>query len=525
MRNPHACVLLTVVSPLLGCSLMGLDDFGVTPCLLNDDCKGAAAQLKPSPTACGSAVCEQDTGLCKWQEAIEICDGADNDCDGLIDEDLTISAQKSSSSAAEPAVVSYSVASNSEQTFVAMVSAAPTGQLPAQLLTLPTSVGGSTHELQKDSPAGSYNFAEVALAADATHLVVASINTRGCAFGQVHVGLSDLSRPFAVRQTKPDDAPSGDPSNIAIGIDLDDDHCTGASRKVNASGVLSPGATRPAVASLGTEADGKGALLVWLGTSARTSDPLSDPIQVEALGLEVRDGNPVWLNGRHHGVPTPLGQTTSRSAPAVLALKTSQNYLVAFATELGIQLLTVAPDPSLPSAPSLGVLLPFPAAEQVSLALGNTARNEVGVSWRTGSGADAQVCFTILSLAAEAPLSATSASISQPPPQCESGTNTIGVPVFAPQLLYRPLGFAIDQPSGGWFLSWADPLNDSTQTFHVVRVRDESMTILGESPRQVEGVSLLYPSNDDDGSVGFATIFSTAGGKSQSETNPPLWCE
>ena len=378
MHNPQACVLLAMVSPLLGCSLMGLDDFGVTPCLTDADCKPAESQLKSSQMPCGSAVCEQESGLCKWQEASEICDGKDNDCDGLIDEDLPIPAQKSNDSAAETAVVSYSVASEAAQTYVALVTAGKRGQL----LMLPPAAGDSTHELQKDADPQSYDFAEIALAADATHLLVASINTRGCAFGQVHVGLSDRKRPFEVREAKASDAQTGDDSNIALGIDLDDDRCTGASRKM-ATGVSSRGATHPAVASLGTEANEKGALLVWLGTSARADGAADDvsakSIPVEALGLVVPQVKPVWLNGANGGTPTPLGYSTSRSAPAVLALSASGKYLVAFATDLGIQLLGVYPDPSSQPAESLAVL-PILATEHVSLALNNRERNEVGVS-------------------------------------------------------------------------------------------------------------------------------------------------
>ena len=520
MRALHACLLLATGTPLLGCSVMGLDDFGVTPCLSNDDCEDAEAVLNPGKAKCGVAVCELESGLCKWQDAKETCNGVDDDCDGLIDEDLTISAQESSSLTEETAVVGYSAATDAGQTFVAVASS----DHSSQLFAFPPLAGDSSHEIRYESEPSRFNFSEVALAADAAHLVVASINTFGCAFGQVHVGLSDLDRPFEVRQAKPTDAQSGDASNIEIGIDLDVDHCTGASRSATVNGAPSRGATQPAVASLGTEPNGKGALLVWLGSStpeARESGASPrDPIRVEALGLKVPALEPVWLNGTNQR-PSLLGHSTSRSAPAVLALKASQRYLVAFPTELGLQLLSVQPDPSLRAPDSLGIF-PDAAIDQVSLALGNA--DEVGVAWRTGAGADAQVCFAVVSTAGEQPRAGTSASLSQAVPHCQPGSHATDVRSFAPQLLYRQLGFANKPPKGGWFLSWDDPMNEGSQMFHVVRLHEESTTILSESLRNVDGVSLVYP-RDDAGSVAFATVRSAAQGKSQPQTMSRLWCE
>jgi hypothetical protein len=522
MGNAQSWGLLAMLSPLLGCSLMGLDDFGVTPCISNDDCKKAESKLKPTSSACGAAVCEQE--LCKWQEAREVCNGEDDDCDGLIDEDLLIPAHKSSYSADEPAIVGYSVASDAGQTFVAVA----TGD-SSHLFTLAAVAGDSGHKLQYASNDQRYNFTEIALAADATHLVVASINTLGCSSGQVHVGLSVLEKPFEVDQDKAENSQSGDESNIASGVDLDGENCTGASRDAGGAGASSHGATHPAVASLGTEANGKGALLAWLGTSARPRDTASEPIRipVEALALNVPESKPVWLNGANRGAPIPLGDTTSFSAPAVLAVKRSGKYLVAFPTETGIRLLSVRPDRSLPpGVASLG-FLPVTAVHQVSLALGNAERNEVGVAWRTGVGPDAQACFTVLSNVGQLPATnlATATILPMPALVCKpAATGSIGLN-SAPQLLYRPAGFAEDGHPGGWFMSWVDAPSDDSRTFHVSRAREETSNILGDSPRPLTGLPLLYASDgNDDERVGYASIHAAAGDQSQAETIP-RWCE
>jgi hypothetical protein len=435
----------------------------------------------------------------------------------LIDEDLVITAQTRSFSTAETSVVGYSVASESAQTFVAVATADHT----SQLFTMPPVVGDSTHELQYDSDASSYNFAEVALAADATHLVVASINTFGCSSGQVHVGLSDLEKPFEVRQDKDPEAQTEEESNIALGVDLDAGHCTGATRKLSATGVPSRGATHPAVASLGTKANEQGALLVWLGTATGVLGVAGNSIPVEALGLTVPSVKPVWLNGRNRGSPTLLGHSTSLSAPAVLALEDSGRYLVAFPAELGIQLLRVPPDPSTQSPDLLGFLA-IPAAEQVMLAFGNAEGGEVGIAWRTGSEANAQVCFTVLSNVSQLPVTGT--TLSTRAPVCQPAAGGGVRPTFAPQLLYRDAGFAEKKPRGGWFLSWVDAASDDLRTFHVSRVREESMNVLGDAPRPLTGLALVYPSDGDDESVGYASIPAAASDKSQPETIPS-WCQ
>jgi len=142
----RVCAVFVALAPLLGCSLMGLDDFGAKPCVRNDDCARAKEQLWPN--ACGPAVCNVQTGLCEWHEPQETCNGKDDDCDGLIDEGLTLPAQQASAAVGdERAVVSYAMASTSEpaQTYVAV----STSDRSAVGLTL--GADSSMYELEYDS--------------------------------------------------------------------------------------------------------------------------------------------------------------------------------------------------------------------------------------------------------------------------------------------------------------------------------------------------------------------------------------
>ena len=505
-------VTLIAVQPLLGCSLMGLDDFGVAPCRSNDDCDAAEAQLRPGPSACGAAVCQADTGFCAWQEAHEICNGKDDDCDGLIDEGLVFSTKASgdvSATFAASADVAYASGAEPAQTFVAVVA----DGLHEGFTLEP---GAPVNELQYDSTAGPMgcpvlggegmcNFAEVALAADARHLVVASINTWGSACGQVRVGLSDIDDPFKVRLGKAAGEQSEEPSNIALGVGIDAGRCTGRDAST-------AGATRPAVASLGTEANGEGALLLWLAADASSTKAASDSIPVQALGLVVPQQNPAWLNGSNAGMPTELGRSTSLTTPAVVALKASprgqRKYLVAFPSqqhaEPGIVLISAQVERAkLLVGPS--EFLPVGAADQVLLALGNADRHEVGLAWRS-SGASAQLCLAVFS-PAEVTISE---QILNP-----ASVRCVHTPAarFAPQILYQSTGFATDEPTGGWFLSWVGAANDNRQTFQVARFRDGDSAPLNQA-RLHSGViaqPVLYANSIDDVSrVGYALIQPSA---------------
>jgi hypothetical protein len=500
----HAPVALIPALLLMSCSLMGLDDFGVVPCQSNADCQNVEARLKPGPNACGAAVCQADSGLCKWQEHVETCNGKDDDCDGLIDEGLVFDDRKSSVDPALSGAVAYASASSATQTFVAVTGT--DGSSAGFVLDAEQQSSELRYESVSDrSPV---YISELALAADTQHLIVASINTYGCAAGKLRVGLSNLAgAPFEVRLGKDPDAPTEEESNLVPGVDVDGGGCTGASRDE-----LPLGATRPAVASLGTQAGGQGALLLWLAASA-TSDVPADGIAVEALGLVVPQVKPEWLNGANGGVPAVLGRTTALSAPAVVALESrSKSYIVAFPTqqapELGIQLLTIEVNRAGPQI-SASNFLPVGAADQVSLALGNSEREEVGLAWHTSSGASAELRFMVISTSLE-PVNQTSFSAAEPR--------------SAPQILYRSAGFVEAEPSGGWYLSWVEGANDELGTWHVARLRESTLQTLNDAPvhTAVTAPLVLYPKPGDDGSgVGYAFI---PPGATAAETFPN-WCQ
>jgi hypothetical protein len=533
-RQVGSLALLVSMSSLPSCSLMSLDDFGNARCVADADCARAEAELRPSASACGSAACMG--GLCQWHEPPETCNGQDDDCNGLIDDNLVPQPGIGSPDPLPTNSLAYAIDWETARTFVAVtVDDEATGFMFGPGVVSKGALQYESGQGPGCPKAGSttscnFNFAEVALAADTHHLVVASINTNGCAEGQLRVGLSELEgTPFTVQQGKPMTAQSEDPDNIELGVNVYGDRgCTIASS--DATNAESPplGATHPAVASLGTEEGGEGALLVWLAAAANeqlattaASTTGNSSVQVVALGLVVSSNRPEWLNGSDGGKPTQLGSSMSRSAPAVLALKAASGgkYLVAFPAEqggeLGIQLSSVHVSASKLQSEVVGFLA-VGVVDDISLELGNTERAEVGLAWRSGTGVDAQLCFTIVSSSAAWPAPRTVVTFPAPNPPD---------PRISAQLLYRDAGFATDAPTGGWFLSWVEGASSDVQTTRVARIRDGTFAKLYQSaplPGPVARRTLLLPSLGEG--VGYAIVGRASLGDFVPETKP-AWCD
>jgi hypothetical protein len=216
-----------------------------------------------------------------------------------------------------------------------------------------------------------------------------------------------------------------------------------------------PGASFPALAALETTGTPQ-ALAVWLEAPIHEAVSVLEPTPVQALGLFVPESKRDSLDATNAGQPDVLGESTCRSAPAVLAdarLDGQQRFVVAFPgydqDTPGIVLRTVGFDSSREGG-LVGTLLHIPetGAGPAALAPGPTEADgspSVALAWRVGCGMSTSVGFTTISFRAQG-----DPAVSAP---VHLSTGPI---VRGPELVYAEHGFATSDPQSGWFVLWEE---------------------------------------------------------------------
>lgn len=509
---PHAWpAAFALIWPFAGCSLMNLDDFGVGPCTMHSDCEGARKDFPPVPERCGDYRCIE--GLCTWQDGRESCNGKDDDCNGAIDDNVSVSPWTVKNTGSAPTVVAYATAPDSTATYVVMGGA----EMAQGLVLEGTSAGkpgtlqyasklGTTGECPTQLSNGSIgsatcNFEDVALAVDAKHVIYAALNSYGCAAGQLRIGLAQRTPTAAFTVwlgTRPDARVAT--SSIETGVDLDAmGRCSGASSMEPAQGTpAAPGARSPAVASIDTTPGAAGALAVWLSASretpaARCTSVESKPVQ--ALAVFVPKNAEGWLEGSDHGRPLELGRSTSLAAPAVIALdwpKGSASYVVAFATEReaqrGVALLRVEARANTLKFTDLH-FIEDEAPDQIILAsaVQGSSAPELGIAWVSGCGSDGAIKFATLSGFQRTPKISSTVAI------------PIGDLAFKPALLHGESGFHEGSRAAGWYLLWAEQAATAPQLrVELARFTDEL------APQTISQVTL------SEGSAAFPLLYRSA---------------
>lgn len=475
-----------------------------------------AAECADSPLAQGIAVDCNDL----FAGGAEVCNGVDDDCDGVIDEQFMADDMLVSPLPAERPEVLGSfggifgrVAFSAEPSGLATVHSQSDGTasllfVDGTSVTGPSALASSRaedltaltniaiepgcHTMRADGTIGSgtCTYEDVSVGVTEENLFVTYVSRGGCADGQLRAGYIERTQLGSLSIIERGPARR---SNVFSGIDIDRSltggaPCTGAAR-----GDGLTGAARPAVAAMDRTGGEDQALAAWLAAPFGRAECGGAPANVEVLALHVQQdtfGETYgWVTASNEGRPQIVGQTVGGGRPGV-GVWEGVGYLIAFGETAGIRLVFVtmpespqdfertgAPDDrtGIETEPlalaDLGLLAAM-NADDIAVSFGSirTGGVDVGIAWREGCGSGAErVFFRQVFLERDGDTISLGESLSASPVELTPNpAPTAGPPALAyafSGLLQpgveradgRPTGTS--QNDGGWYIAWEDGSN------------------------------------------------------------------
>lgn len=363
-----------------GCSLMGLDDIDLPQCQSDQDCTRALNGPAGLYEGCHAFACVPDGDRRTCQRISgEICDGFDNDCDYIVDENNGVNQvfapQVRTVHTTTPITTNIDVSTSADRQALASWALEGGG---AQVASLPpdadgtaSSVGYKTNATinmslktlsdgcgHRAGESGNCDIADIVRAGDAVGTVAATVNTAGCAGGLLRIAASRDETPELLVDRGP-----GRRSSVYRGVSrveyirpcgrvsapCTENTTPECEQAIEAARLdittLPDGGTPPAIATscgaghpaiAAQPGPQSQALVAFL--SAPASYEGGAEVDVEVAGVYRRlgggGGDFEWMDGANEGAPLAVGRTTVAVTPSVVALP-GRGYLVAHADPAG----------------------------------------------------------------------------------------------------------------------------------------------------------------------------------------------